>query len=155
MWGVKRLIFSRSAWTGAIAASGVAIAVVAGWACFTYGDVLRHMFDLPGAGFVVGGVFLISFMPMVLRGLIYIVPASRRIDRTAPPPGRWALAWVSFQMACLLASIVLGAAAVAALPFGYERVFVQALMLVLVASGGLFYIGGSVRGFASLARRAD
>ena len=128
------------------------IAVVAGWASFTYGTVLDQTLSRPNGGLLVGGVFLLAFIAMVLRGLVFVVRRWRKTDWAAPAPGRWAFAWASFQMACLLALVVLVMAAVAVLPFGHARELFQAFMLVLVASALLFITGGAVRDFARVAR---
>lgn len=145
-------MFSERTWIGAIAAVGMAIAVVAGWVCFAYGNVLDQALNRPGASALVAGLFLLAFTAILLRGTIFVVRRWRKTDWVAPTPGRWALGWVSFQMACLLALAVLGAAAIAALPFGYARFLFQAFMLVLVASALLFLAGGAVRDFARVAR---
>lgn len=145
-------MFRGKAWIGAITATGLAIAVVAVWVCFTYGNVLAQILELPNAALVFGGVFLLALIAMVLRGLVSMFRRWRRDDRAAPTPGGWAFAWVSVQMACLLALLMLGAAAVAALPLGHTDVLFQAFMLVLVASALLSLTGGAVREFARVAR---
>lgn len=145
-------MFSERTWVGIIAALGIAIAVVAGWTCFAYGDVLDQITQRPDVKLLILGVFLLLLLGILLRGLVYLVRRWRKSDRPPAAYNRWSFAWVSFQLACMLALIVLGAAALAAIPLGYAGVMFDAFMLVLVASGLLFITGGAVRDMARFAR---
>lgn len=145
-------MLTQRTWIRAIAAIGISIAVVAGWACFTYGNVLDQTLDRPNGGLLVGAVFLLALMGLLLRGVALLIRRWRQTDRATPPPGRWAFAWASFQLTCLLALLVLGVTAVVALPFGHASELFQAFMLVLVASALLFLTGGALRDFARVAR---
>lgn len=144
--------FSSRTWLAAILGTALSIAVGAGWSTYSYGNMLDRILNLPKVPLLIGGVFLMAFASMALRGVVHLANRWRKRDSQPPAPGLWPLVWASFQMACLVALLALGAAALASIPLGHSRQFFQAFMLVMVSSGVLFLAGAAVRDISRIVR---
>lgn len=150
MQDTGKLQFSRRKWLGAIVGTALVIALAASCSSLRYGDVLKHVMAIP---FLFAGVFVFAFLSIVLGLAAHLVGRWRKKDREPPEPGMWSFVWVSFQFACLLALLAVGAAALVAIPLGYSRHLLQAFVLVLVISAMLFIAGGAVRNLIRVIRR--
>ena len=141
----KRLPGNPKAWLAAIIFSGLTISIAAGWSSYLYGNILNMIFGWQAFTLVAVGVFIIAFVAMLLRWLVTLFLRWRGKTVERPVPGTWSFVWVSFQLACLLAVLSLGAVALLALAVGNAERMFQGFMLALVCSGLLFLAGGAVR----------
>jgi hypothetical protein len=134
-------------WLGCVVGTALIIVIGSGWFAFAIGDESNQLLVVPLGTWFVVGVLLLALISMLASGVAHGVNRLRKRSYEASQPGLSAFAWVSFQLACLLALLILGLAILASLVLGTEqwRQFLQALVLVLVNSALLFVIGASIR----------
>ena len=148
----ERLPGNPKLWLAAIVITGLTISIAAGWSSHLYGNVLNKLMGWHGFTLMLAGVVILAILATLLRWLVALFLRWQGKEVQRPLPGKWSFVWVSFQLACLLAVLTLGAVALLALALGNAERMFQGLMLVLVCSGVLFLTGGAVRETGRLLR---